>query len=101
MAEAVALDLVVADLGDELRPDGGLGGLAGAPAVRLGEAAVRRILQERLDAREDLVVLARRDRGRADVVDLALVAVQAEQQRGDARWLLLPAHADDHAVRRL
>ena len=44
---------------------------------------------------------ARGDRGRADVVDLAVVAVEAEQQRREPRRLLLPAHADDDAVRGL
>jgi hypothetical protein len=43
-------------------------------------------------------VAAGRDGGRADVVDLASLAVQPEEQRRDPRRLLLPAHADDHAV---
>src|SRR3954468_1843808 len=98
--EAVALHLVVAHFRHELRPHRRLGELAGAPAVRFREAPVGRAFQQRLDPREDLVVLAGRDCGRADVVNLAAV-VEAEQQRRDASRLLLPAHADDHAVRRL
>ena len=46
-------------------------------------------------------MLARGDRGRADVVDLAVVAVEAEQQRREPGRLLLPAHAEDDAVRGL
>ena len=42
-----------------------------------------------------------RHRRRADVVDLAVVAVEAEQQRRDAIGLRLPADAHDDAVRRL
>ena len=81
VAEAVALHLVVAHLGDELRPHRRLLELAAAPAVRLREAALRRVLEQRLHAREDLVVALRADRGRADVVDLAVVVVEPEQQR--------------------
>src|SRR3954468_6052040 len=96
--EAVALHLVVAHFRDELRPHRRLGELTGAPAVRFREAPVGRAFQQRLDPREDLVVLARGDGRRADVIDLAVVAVQTEQQRRDPRRLLLPANADDHAV---
>ncbi len=39
-----------------------------------------------------------RDRGRADVVELAVVAVEAEEQRRDPVRLRLPAQADDDAV---
>ena len=39
-----------------------------------------------------------RDGRRADVVDLSVVAVEAEQQRRDAVGPRLPAHADDDAV---
>src|SRR5580765_6116225 len=84
VAEAVALHLVVAHLRDELGPDRRLGQLAGAPPVRLREAAVGCVLQQRLDALEDLIVLARGDGGRADVVDLPLLPVEAEQERCDA-----------------
>src|SRR6185312_1320127 len=99
VAEAVALDLVVPDLGHELGTHSRLGQLAGAPAVRFREAAVRRVLQQRLDAPEDLLVTTRGDCCRADVVDLAVVVIEAEQQSCDARGLLLPTDADDHAVR--
>src|SRR5260370_1148043 len=41
------------------------------------------------------------ERARADVVEVPVVAVEAEQQRRDGRaTALLPANADDHAVRR-
>jgi len=46
-------------------------------------------------------VLARGDGGRPDVVELLLIVVEAEEKRRDPRRLLLPAHADDHAVRGL
>ena len=46
-------------------------------------------------------MLACGDRGGADVVHLVALAVQPEQQRCNPRRLLLPADADDHAVRRL
>ena len=59
VAEAVALHLVVAHLDDELRPDRRLLELAGAPAVRLGEAPVRRVLDQRQHT------LRRRRRARA------------------------------------
>jgi len=75
--------------------------LPGAPAVGLGEAAVGRALQEGLDPLQDLVVPACGDGRGADVVQFAVVAVQAEEQRREPFGLLLPADADDHAVRRL
>ena len=83
MPEAVRLHLVVAHLDHELGTDRGLLELAAAPAVRLREAALGRVLQQRDDPLRDLVVLRGRDGRRADVVDLAVLAVQAEQQRGD------------------
>ena len=43
---------------------------------------------------------ARRDRARADVVEAALVVVQAEEERRERVRAGLPAHADDHAVGR-
>ena len=44
---------------------------------------------------------AGRDRGGADVVELAVVVVEAEQERCEMGGLRLPADADDHAVRGL
>ncbi len=74
VAEAVALHLVVAHLGDELRADGRLLQLAAPPAVGLGETTVGCVLQQGLDAVEDLLVLARGDGRGADVVDLPAFA---------------------------
>src|SRR6266487_6395907 len=54
VAEAVALHLVVAHFGNELRAHRRLLQLSCSPAVRLGEATVWRVLQQRLDAVEDL-----------------------------------------------
>src|SRR5262249_60478361 len=48
VAEAVALHLVVTNLGDELGPHGGLRERAGAPAVRLRAPALGGALQQRL-----------------------------------------------------
>ncbi len=101
MPEAVRLHLVVAHLDDELGPQRRLLELAAAPAVRLGEAALGRVLEQREHALGDLVVARGRDGRRADVVDLAVVAVEAEEERRDAIGPRLPAHADDDAVGRL
>ena len=43
----------------------------------------------------------RRDGRRSDVVDLAVVAVEAEEEGGDPVGARLPADADDDAVGRL
>ena len=56
MAEAVLLELVVADLDDELGPQRRLLELAGSPAVRLGEAALALLVEQRQHLRRDLVV---------------------------------------------
>src|SRR5207244_7902398 len=80
VAEAVPLELVETDLADELRAEARLLELARPPAVRLGEAALGRPLQEGQDLGRDLVVAARADSGRADVAELALVVVEAEQE---------------------
>src|SRR5207253_3525989 len=50
VAEAPLLELVVADLGHELRPERRLLELAGTPAVRLGEAPLRRVDEQRQHA---------------------------------------------------
>src|SRR6185503_5550077 len=83
VAEPPALHLVVAHLDDDLRPHGRLLELAAAPAVRLREAALGRVLEEGQDDVRDLVVPRGRDCGRADVVEVAVVAPEAEQERGD------------------
>ena len=51
--------------------------------------------------REDLVVIARAHRGRADVVGPAVLAVEPEQERREPVRLLLPADANHDAVGRL
>ena len=92
MPEAAALHLVVAHLDDELGPDGRLLELAAAPAVRLREAALRRVLEERQHGFRDLRVARGGDRGGADVVEPAVVVEQTEQERGDpALSVALPA----------
>src|SRR5215211_4184041 len=72
VAKAVALHLVVAHFGDE-----------------------------RENALGDLLVAGGGYRGGADVVEPAVVAVEAEQERRDPVRLRLPAQADDDGVRRL
>ncbi len=98
VAEAVALDLVVAHLGDELGAERLLLEAASAPAVRLREATVGRLVEKREHLLGDRGVLAGGDGCRADVGRLARVVVQAEEQRRDHVGLRLPAHADDDAV---
>src|SRR5439155_19945779 len=83
VAEAVALHLVVADLDDELGPHRRLLELAGAPAVRLAEAPLGRVLEQRLHESRDLGLDLRGDGRRADAVELALLVVQAEEERRD------------------
>src|SRR5437763_9910616 len=85
VAEAALLELVEANLDHELRPQRRLLEVAGAPAVRLGEATVVLLVQQRQDERRDLVVPLRADRARADVVESAVVAVEPEQERCDLR----------------
>jgi hypothetical protein len=94
------LHLVEPNLDDRLRPQGGLLELAAAPAVRLREAPVGRVLEQRQHALGDLGVAGGGDRGRADVVELAVVPVKAEEERRDPARPLLPAQSDDDAVGR-
>src|SRR5581483_1617861 len=54
--------------------------------------------EQRLEPRPELRAFPRRDGARAHVVDLAVVAVQAEQQRRE-RAVLVPPEADDDAIR--
>ena len=101
MAEAVALHLVVAHLDHELGPHARLLELtrspsgsaprsaAPAPSSRSGSTRAA------TSAREP-----RGDRAGADVVEAAVVAVEAEQQRRDRLGRSLPAHADHDAVGR-
>src|SRR5688500_3643214 len=95
---AVALRLVVAHFGDEFGAERRLLELAGAPAVGLGEAALALLVEERADERSDLVVVARADRGGADIVGPAVVAVEPEQEGREPFRPVLPADADDDAV---
>src|SRR5262249_35548102 len=82
--EAGALHLVVAHLDDELRSDGRLLEVAGPPSGRLGEVLpLGRVLEQRQDALRDLVGRPGCDRAPADVVEPAVVAVEAEEQRRD------------------
>ena len=89
MAEPVALHLVVAHLGDELRPERRLLELAGAPAVRLREAAVGASCRAAAARARRSRRGARADRRRADVVELAVVAVEPEQQRRELLGFVL------------
>ena len=102
MAEAVALHLVVAHLDHELRPDrapprarpcpSGSAPRSAAPTPRRASGSTRAATSSRV---------SRRDGARADVVEPAVVAVEAEQQRRDRLAVALPADADDDAVGRL
>src|SRR5262249_28863821 len=83
---------------DELRPDRRLLELARPPAVRFREAAVRGVLEQRQHALRDLGAAAGGDRARADVVETAVVAIEAEEQRRDRLATAFPAHAGDDAV---
>src|SRR5262249_16854657 len=87
---------------DELGADRRLLELSGAPPIGLGEAPLRSVLEQRQDLGGDVVMRPRCDRARADVVEPAVVAVEAEQQRRDLLLALaLPAQADANAVGRL
>src|SRR5204862_1571558 len=81
--EAVLLELVEPDLADELRANAGLLQLAGPPAIRLGEAAFRRALEQWQDECRDLVVPPGADGRGADVAELAVVVVEPEEERRD------------------
>src|SRR5829696_10220785 len=81
VAKAVALHLVVADLGHELVPERRLLEPLIAPAVRLREAAFGALVEQGQHPGGDLIVVAGADRRRADVVDFAVLPVEAEQQR--------------------
>ncbi len=94
----MSLHLVVAHLDDQLRTHPRLVQLAGAPAVRLGDAAFGRILQQRQQPFGDLLPLAGRNGARADVVEPAVVAVEAEEQRRDLGLVALPPDSEDGAV---
>ena len=99
MAEAMLLELVEAHLDDELRLERRLLELSAPPAVRLAEAPVALLVEERQHLRCDLRLVLRADRGGADVVEVAVVVVEAEQERGDrVAPALLPADAGDDAV---
>ncbi len=100
MAEAVALHLVEADLDHELRPHCRLLELTASPAVGLGEAAVGRLGEKRQHAGGYLLARASGDRAGADVVEPAVFAVEAEQQRRERLGGALPANPDHDAVGR-
>src|SRR5205085_8838291 len=92
VAEAVLLELVEAHLDDELRLERRLFEAVGSPAVRFAEAAVALGVEQGEDFRGDLRLVLCADRGGADVVQLALVAVEAEEERRDrVAAALLPA----------
>ena len=104
MPEAVALELVVAHLDDELRPDGIPVEL---PALRPAALAAGDPLVAQLPLRDHLRQLllqlsphrCRKAGAVAHEVELALVAVEPEQQRRDPPVrFVAPAKADDHAV---
>src|SRR3954452_8020356 len=102
MSKTVLLQLVEANFDDELLPHRRLLELAGAPSVRLGEALLALLVQQRKHASGDLRLRLRSARARADVVDAAIVTVQTEQKRRDRRAAaLLPTDPDDDAVCRL
>src|SRR5439155_15738835 len=105
--EAVALELVVAHLDDELRPDGVPVEL---PALRPAALAAGDPLVAQLPLRDHLRKLLlelapyrrRKPRAMAHEIELTLVAVEPEQERGNSPvGLVAPAEPDDHAIRRL
>ena len=99
MPETMPLHLVVAHLDDHLGPHGRLLELSAAPAVRLGEAPLRGVLEQRQHGGGDLVVARGCHRGRADVVERAVVVPEPEEERGDpAVVAALPAEARHDAV---
>src|SRR5262249_1125057 len=98
VAGPVPLPLVVAHPDAELRPGGRPRALARPPAVRLAEGPLGRVGQERLDAHGALRLDLRGDCRRADIVELPLLVVEPEEERGDLPRLLLPAHARDDTV---
>ena len=100
VAEAVALHLVVPHLRHEALAQARLLELPRPPPIRLREAPVERLVDERQHARRDVVAHLRADRARADVVEAAVLAVETEQQRRDRRAVALPTDADHCAVRR-
>ena len=104
MPEAVLLELVVANLADELGPhrvpvellpfDQRLW----PPGMRASLILPGACIFEHLELAAD----SRREADVADEIDLPVLAVQAEEQRRDPAFgLLAPAEADDHAVGRL
>ena len=99
MAEAVLLELVEAHLDDELRPERLSARARPCPsgwARRSGGRCSCRAAAAR--ARRSRRAASRRLR-RADVVEVPVVGVEAEQQRRDRRpAALLAAHAGDDAV---
>src|SRR5581483_3990370 len=101
VAEAAPLHLVVAHLDDELWADGRLLERSRAPPARLGDACVRRSLEQRADERQDLPPASGRDRARAHVAEAPAVVVEAEEERRERVRPRLPAYADDDAVCRL
>ena len=81
--EPIALHLVVAHLRHELGPQRLLLEPAAAPAVRLARSAGRTPRRAAAAPARRSRRGARRDGRRADVVDLAVVVVEPEQQRRD------------------
>src|SRR5262249_6404107 len=117
VTEAASLQMIVLHLADAFDakrlPREGLAGIPAAPRARHALVLVRgarpllpRVPLERSGAqRRELAgegaPLRHRERGRdADVLEVAVLVVQAEQQRADdAGALLVRAEAGDHAVR--
>src|SRR4051812_10683399 len=104
MAEAVTGKMIVADLDDKLRverlplrracgrpPAWSTGRIAGE--ARRSDQLLQLLGQLRF-------VLARDRRREADVIELAIVVIESEQQRADHRLALVVAEAADHAVGR-
>ncbi len=98
MPEAVALHLVVAHLDDQLGPDACLFECARAPTVRLGRGPLGVFLHEREHLVGHLGPRLRRDRARAHVVELTVLAPEAEEKRRNVFTGAFPADPGDHAV---
>ena len=104
MAEAAAGDMVIADLDDQLRPQGlPFARAFGAPSAGTTWCIAGKT--GRLDQPLELlgqpraVEIVQRS-GKADMVELARVIVETEQKRADEASLALVAELADDAIRR-
>src|SRR5205085_9836506 len=99
VADALRRDVVEVDLHDELGPQGDpLQLLAGAPAARVGGAALAALVRGE-EADQPPLLGGAEPRAVPDDAQLAIV-VEAEDQRSDCVGLLAGPPADEHRVDR-